>query len=79
MTDLQIFFAISSAIVLFLYALKSFSRENQEAGGAALRVYLARVTWNRWKRFKLTVAVLFLGLLRWIEASLATRLGVARR
>jgi Na/Pi-cotransporter len=53
MTGLNIVFTILSAIVLFLYALKNFSREIQEAGGAGLRAYLSRVTSNRWKGFLL--------------------------
>lgn len=53
MSDLQVAFAIISAIVLFLYALKSFSREIQDTGGAALRAYLKRVTSSRWKGFVL--------------------------
>jgi Na/Pi-cotransporter len=53
MTRVQLLFAIVSAVILFLYALRSFSREIQGSGGAALRTYLARVTTSRLKGFAL--------------------------
>jgi Na/Pi-cotransporter len=53
MSAVQTFFAAVSAIILFLYALKGFSREIQEAGGPALRSMLGRVTSNKWKAFLL--------------------------
>lgn len=53
MSSVQVLFAIVSAIILFLHALKSFSREIQDAGGPSLRSYLERVTSNRWKGFAL--------------------------
>jgi Na/Pi-cotransporter len=55
-SGIQVLFAIVSAIILFLYALKSFSREIQDAGGTALRSYLARVTSSRVKGFVLGAA-----------------------
>lgn len=51
MTAAQTFFTAVSAIILFLYALKGFSREIQDVGGATLRARLTRVTSNKWKAF----------------------------
>lgn len=51
MTGLQGLIAAVSAIILFLYGLQGFSRELQAVGGAALRLWLARVTANRWRGF----------------------------
>jgi phosphate:Na+ symporter len=53
MTGVQVFFAVVSAIVLFLHALRGFSREIQDAGGARLRASLGRVTASRIKGFAL--------------------------
>ncbi len=51
MTELQSFFAVVSAIVLFVYGLQGFSRELQAVGGLALKSWLRRVTENRWSGF----------------------------
>ncbi len=51
LTAFQTIIAVLAAIVLFLYALRGFSRELQEAGGDRLRSWLGRVTANRWRAF----------------------------
>ena len=56
MTRIQLVFAILSAIVLFSYALRSFSRELHDSGGPALRVWLSRATSSRWRGFALGAA-----------------------
>ncbi len=56
MTRIQLLFAILSAIVLFSYALRNFSRELQESGGPALRDWISRATSSRWRGFALGAA-----------------------
>lgn len=51
MSAFQSFIAVFAAIVLFIFGLQGFSRELQQVGGKALRVWLAQVTKNRWKGF----------------------------
>jgi len=51
MSDLQIAFAVGSAIVLFVYGLQGFSRELRAVGGKALEAWLARVTQSPWSGF----------------------------
>ena len=51
MTPLQGVIAAAAAIILFLQALQSFSREVQAVGGAALKSWLPRVTESRWRGF----------------------------
>jgi phosphate:Na+ symporter len=51
MSGLQTLFAVISSIVLFLYSLRSFSRELQVVGGTALQAWLGRVTASRWRGF----------------------------
>lgn len=51
MTAVQTAFAALSAVILFLYALKGFSREIQEVGGAKLDAALRRMTSSRWRAF----------------------------
>jgi len=47
MSALQIAVAVMAAIMLFLFALRGFSRELQQVGGDALKRSLARLTSNR--------------------------------
>ena len=49
MSNLRIFLASVSAIVLFLYGLEAFSNEIQRAGGATLSKWLRRLTESRWR------------------------------
>jgi phosphate:Na+ symporter len=49
MSNLRILLASTSAIVLFLYGLESFSREIQRAGGATLNKWLGELTKSRWR------------------------------
>jgi len=51
MSQLHTFFAVVSAIVLFVYGLQGFSRELRAVGGEALQSWLSRVTGNRWAGF----------------------------
>lgn len=51
MDSFHVFFAVLSAITLFLFGLQGFSTELQKAGGAALRHRLSRITSNRWRGF----------------------------
>lgn len=51
MNTFQTLIAIVSAIILFLYALRGFSREIREAGGTTLESALARATSSRWSSF----------------------------
>ncbi len=51
MTPFQGIIAAVAAIVLFLQALKGFSREVESVGGAALKARLPRVTESRWSGF----------------------------
>lgn len=55
MTELQALFAAIAAVVLFLHGLQGFSHELRTAGGAALQVWLERVTTNRFGGFALGV------------------------
>ncbi len=59
MTGLQSFFAVISAITLFIYGLQGFSRELQAVGGSALQFWLGRVTANRWLGFFIGVLATF--------------------
>ncbi len=40
----EVFVSVAAAVVLFVYALKGFSKDVQEAGGEALRRVLSRIT-----------------------------------
>jgi len=57
MNGFQEFFAVVSAVVLFLFGLQGFSRELQAVGGDALRSWLERVTASRWRGFLLGALV----------------------
>ena len=72
-SNLQVFFAAVSAVVLFLYGLNGFSRELRQAGGAALQVWLRRVTANRFYSF--TVGMLATAVVQ--SSSAVTSLTVA--
>lgn len=51
MSQFHSLIAALAAIVLFIYGLQGFSRELQMVGGESMRLWLARVTENRWKGF----------------------------
>jgi Na/Pi-cotransporter len=51
MTTFRIIMAAFAAIILFLYSLQGFSRELQTVGGEKLKLWLGRVTANRWVGF----------------------------
>lgn len=51
MNTLHIIMAAFAAIILFLYGLQGFSREVQTVGGEKLKIWLGRVTSNRWIGF----------------------------
>ena len=51
MTTFQIIIDAIAAISIFLYSLQGFSRELQAVGGEKLKVWLGRVTANRWIGF----------------------------
>jgi Na/Pi-cotransporter len=51
MSAFQTVIGALAAVVLFLYALRGFSREVQAAGGPALRAWIGRVTASRWRGF----------------------------
>ncbi|PYG26435.1 Na/Pi cotransporter family protein [Pelagimonas varians] len=40
----EVFVSVAAAVVLFVYALRGFSKDVQEAGGEALRMALSRIT-----------------------------------
>jgi len=49
MSNLRVFLASVSAIVLFLFGLEGFSHEIQRAGGATLNKWLGKLTESRWR------------------------------
>lgn len=51
MSVLQTLVGILAAVVLFLYALRGFSREVQAVGGPQLQAWIGRVTASRWRGF----------------------------
>jgi phosphate:Na+ symporter len=52
-TDVQNILLVFTWIVLFLYGLKSFSKEVQAVGAETMNVWLSRVTNRRWRAFLL--------------------------
>lgn len=40
----EVFVSVAAAVVLFVYALRGFSKDVQEAGGETLRMALSRIT-----------------------------------
>lgn len=55
LSQFQIFFAVLSAIILFLHALRGFSHEIQKVGGARLSQLIGLLTANRWRGFALGI------------------------
>src|SRR5215470_9481853 len=51
MPTFHIITAAFAAIILFLYGLQGFSRELQTVGGEKLKIWLGKVTANRWIGF----------------------------
>ncbi|PWT70642.1 MAG: hypothetical protein C5B59_19750 [Bacteroidetes bacterium] len=51
MKTFHVITAAFAAIILFLYGLQGFSRELQTVGGEKLKVWLGKVTANRWVGF----------------------------
>ena len=49
MSNLRVFLASVSAIVLFLFGLEGFSHELQRMGGATISKWLGKLTQSRWR------------------------------
>jgi Na/Pi-cotransporter len=57
MTTFHILITAFAAIILFLYSLQGFSRELQIVGGEKLKIWLGKVTSNRWVGFLIGAVV----------------------